>query len=414
MTTTAELQQQTLRVLVVAQVLSGAGLAAGITVGALLAQDMLGSTGLAGLPSALFTAGSALAAVGVGRISQSHGRRPGLATGYAVGAVGSVGVVVAAVLDSPVLLFGALFIYGAGSATNLQARYAGADLADPGHRARAISTVLVATTLGGVVGPLLAAPTGQLAHMVGVPHLAGPFLLAAVAYAAAAAFLAVRLRPDPLLHAREVAASEAATGAQPGAVPVAAPAEVSHGIFLGTLVMVLTQIVMVAIMTMTPVHMHDHGHGTGAAGAVIAVHVAAMYLPSPLTGRLVDRVGSTTMAVASGGTLLAAGLLAASAPDDSVVLLALALALLGLGWNFGLVSGSAIITNAAPLETRARTQGLVDVSIAVAGAGGGLMSGVVVGLASYSLLSLGGGLLALAIVPAIAATSRSRGPLAPA
>ena len=414
MTTTAELQQHTLRVLVVAQVLSGAGLAAGITVGALLAQDMLGSTGLAGLPSALFTAGSALAAVGVGRISQSHGRRPGLATGYAVGAVGSVGVVVAAVLDSPVLLFGTLFIYGAGSATNLQARYAGADLADPGHRARAISTVLVATTLGGVVGPLLAAPTGQLAHMVGVPHLAGPFLLAGVAYAAAAAFLAVRLRPDPLLHAREVAASEAATAAQPGAVRVAAPAEVSHGIVLGTLVMVLTQIVMVAIMTMTPVHMHDHGHGTAASGAVIAVHVAAMYLPSPLTGRLVDRVGSTTMAVASGGTLLAAGVLAASAPDDSVVLLALALALLGLGWNFGLVSGSAIITNAAPLETRARTQGLVDVSIAVAGAGGGLMSGVVVDLASYSLLSLGGGLLALAIVPAIAATSRSRGPLAPA
>ncbi len=135
--------------------------------------------------------------------------------------------------------------------------------------------------------------------------------------------------------------------------------------------MVLTQIVMVAIMTMTPVHMHDHGHGTEAAGMVIAVHVAAMYLPSPLTGRLVDRVGRTTMAAASGVTLLAAGLLAASAPDDSVVLLALALALLGLGWNFGLVSGSAIITDAVPLETRARTQGQVDVSIAIAGAGGG-------------------------------------------
>ena len=131
MTTTAELQRRTLRVLVLAQVLSGAGLAAGITVGALLAQDMLGSTGLAGLPSALFTAGSALTAVAVGRISQSHGRRPGLAIGYAVGAVGSVGVVVAAVLDSPALLFVTLFIYGAGSATNLQARYAGADLADP-------------------------------------------------------------------------------------------------------------------------------------------------------------------------------------------------------------------------------------------------------------------------------------------
>jgi MFS family permease len=411
MTTTAELQKRTLRVLVATQVLSGAGLAAGITVGALLAQDMLGSTGLAGLPSALFTAGSALAAVAVGRISQSHGRRPGLATGYAVGALGSAGVVVAAVLDSPALLFVTLFVYGAGSATNLQARYAGADLADPGHRARAISTVLVATTLGGVVGPLLAAPTGHLAHMVGVPHLAGPFVLASASYAAAAVVLATRLRPDPLLHAREVAAGEAAAAAaMPGPVPPPVPAEVGHGIALGAVVMVLTQIVMVAIMTMTPVHMHDHGHGTAASGMVIAVHVAAMYLPSPLTGRLVDRVGRTTMALASGGTLLAAGLLAASAPDDSVVLLALALALLGLGWNFGLVSGSAIITDAVPLETRARTQGQVDVSIAIAGAGGGLASGIVVDVAGYSALSLAGGLLALAIVPAIAAAARSRGP----
>jgi MFS family permease len=419
MTTTAELQRRTLRVLMVAQVLSGAGLAAGITVGALLAQDMLGSTGLAGLPSALFTAGSALAAVGVGRISQQRGRRPGLATGYAVGAAGSAGIVAAAVVDSPVLLFVSLFVYGAGSAANLQARYAGADLADPGHRARAISTVLVATTLGGVLGPLLAAPTGHLAHMVGVPHLAGPFILAGVSYLAAATVLATWLRPDPLLHARELAASEAeaaaaASAATPGPVPPAAGPQVSHGILLGTVVMVLTQAVMVAIMTMTPVHMHDHGHGTGASGLVIAVHVAAMYLPSPLTGRLVDRVGRTTMAVTSGATLLAAGLLAAFAPDDSVVLLALALALLGLGWNFGLISGTAIITDAVPLATRARTQGLVDVSIAVAGAGGGLASGIVVDVAGYSVLSLVGGLLALAIVPAIAAGARPRAPLAPA
>jgi MFS family permease len=415
MSTTDELQRRTLRVLVVAQVLSGAGLAAGVTVGALLAQDMLGSTGLAGLPAALLTAGSAATAVAIGRISQARGRRPGLATGYAVGAVGSAGVVLAAVLDNPALLFLALFVYGAGSATNLQARYAGADLADPDHRARAISTVLVATTLGGVVGPLLAAPTGDLAHLVGVPHLAGPFLLAGVAYAAAAVVLATRLRPDPLLYARELAYSRAAaTAATPGPVPEARASQVSHGVMVGTLVMVLTQAVMVAIMTMTPVHMHDHGHGTAAAGAVIALHVAAMYLPSPITGRLVDRVGRTPMAVASGTILLLAGVLAAAAPDDSVVLLALALALLGLGWNFGLVSGTAIITDAVPLETRARTQGLVDVSIAIAGAGGGLMSGVVVDMAGYSTLSLAGGLLALAILPAIAASARSRTPIAAA
>ncbi len=70
-----------------------------------------------------------------------------------------------------------------------------------------MSTVLVATTLGGVVGPNLAAPTGAVAQALGVPRLAGPFLLAGAAYAAGALFLAVWLRPDPLLLAREIAAS---------------------------------------------------------------------------------------------------------------------------------------------------------------------------------------------------------------
>ncbi|MGW4813284.1 MFS transporter [Kitasatospora cineracea] len=397
-------QRRILRVLVVSQVLSGAGLAAGITVGALLAQEMLGSTGLAGLPSALFTAGSAVAAIAVSRISAARGRRPGLAAGYATGAVGSAGVIAAAALDSPVLLFAALFVYGAGTATNLQARYAGADLAAPGHRARAVSTVLVATTLGGVLGPNLAAPTGDLAAALGLPRLAGPFLLAGAAYAAAALVLAARLRPDPLLLARATATDGPATTADVPADPAAA-ARIRNRVLLGAQVMVVTQLVMVAVMTMTPVHMHDHGHGTAASGLVIALHVAAMYLPSPLTGRLVDRRGPLLVGAAAGLTLLAAGLVAALAPADSVALLALALALLGLGWNFGLVSGTAIITDAAPLATRARTQGAVDVAIAVSGTTGGLASGAVVDLAGYPALALGGGLLALAVLPALATTA---------
>ncbi|MFC4012129.1 hypothetical protein ACFOY2_33180 [Nonomuraea purpurea] len=108
-------QRRSLTVLVAAQVLSGVGLAAGVTVGALLAQDMLSSTSLAGLPSAAGTAGSALAAVAVGRISQARGRRPGLAAGYLAGAVGSAGVIAAAVAGNPALLFLALFVYGAGA-----------------------------------------------------------------------------------------------------------------------------------------------------------------------------------------------------------------------------------------------------------------------------------------------------------
>jgi MFS family permease len=397
-------QRRILTVLVVSQILSGAGLAAGITVGALLAQDMLDSTGLAGLPSALFTAGSALAAVAVGRISQARGRRPGLAVGYLAGAVGAAAVIAAAVADNAPLLFVALFVYGAGTATNLQARYAGADLAAPAHRGRAVSTVLVATTLGGVIGPNLAAPTGDLAAALDVPRLAGPFLLAGAAYALAALVLAVWLRPDPLLLARTLDRQGTATPEQPaGPGTRRAP-----GVVLGALIMILTQLVMVAVMTMTPVHMQHHGHGTAAAGLVIAIHVGAMYLPSPLTGWLVDRFGRLPIAAASGVTLLAAGVLAATAPGDSVAPLALALALLGLGWNFGLVSGTAIITDAVPLANRARTQGLVDVSIAIAGATGGLASGVVVAAASYPALALAGGVLSLAVLPAIAATAHRR------
>jgi MFS family permease len=292
-----------------------------------------------------------------------------------------------------VLLFASLFVYGAGAATTLQARYAGADLAAPAHRARAVSTVLVATTLGGVVGPTLAAPTGDLAAALGLPRLVGPFLLAGVAYAVAAMVLTAWLRPDPLLLAR--------TFDQPDDRP---PPEVGRhrpGARVGVLVMVLTQLVMVAIMTMTPVHLHGHGHGAAASGLVIAVHVGAMYLSSPLSGRLVDRHGGLAVAAASGLTLSAAGLVAALAPTGSAASSAVALALLGIGWNLGLVAGTAITTDAAPPATRARSQGLVDVAVAVSGAAGGLTSGLVVSAAGYPVLALGGGVLALAVVPAV-------------
>ncbi|MNW52552.1 Major Facilitator Superfamily protein [compost metagenome] len=173
------------------------------------------------------------------------------------------------------------------------------------------------------------------------------------------------------------------------------------GIIVGATVMVLTQIVMIAIMTMTPVHMKHHGHGLGAVGIVIGIHVAAMYLPSLLTGILVDKYGRTPIAYASGVTLLLAGLLAAFAPGDSTVLLVLALALLGLGWNFGLISGTAAIIDATPLHIRAKTQGTVDVLIALAGASGGVLSGMIVDQSSFSTLSLVGGILSLLLIPVI-------------
>ena len=394
------LYRRTIRVLLLSQVLAGAGLAAGITVGALLAEDMLGTDSAAGLPTALFTIGSAAAAVVIGRLSQRSGRRPGLAFGYLVGAIGGAGIVLAATIDNVPLLFLSLFLYGSGTATNLQARYAGADLVDAGRRGRAVSAVLVATTLGAVVGPNLVEVTGSVAEDLGTRQLAGPFMLATLAYALGAVVVVTLLRPDPLLAAREWARREREERSADDPPP-ALEADSPRDARLAAVAMVVTQIVMVAVMTMTPIHMRDHGHSLGATGFVISIHVAAMFLPSPLTGVLVDRFGRRPLLVAGAITLLAAGVLAAVAPADSMVLLTLALALLGLGWNLGLVGGTALLTDATPLVRRARTQGSVDLAIALAGATGGISSGFVVAGASYAVLSLAGGVLALALLPLI-------------
>lgn len=402
------LYRRTIRVLLLSQVLAGAGLAAGIVVGALLAEDMLGTESAAGLPAALFTLGSAAAAILVGRLSQRSGRRLGLTAGYLVGAIGGAGIVLAATVDSVPLLFVSLLLYGSGTATSLQARYAGADLVSADRRGRAVSAVLVATTLGAVIGPNLVEATGSVAEALGTRALAGPFMLATLAYGLAAVVVVLLLRPDPLLTARAWAERDQAQHAvgEPAAIEADAPRDAR----LAAVAMVLTQIVMVAVMTMTPIHMRDHGHGLAATGLVISIHVAAMFLPSPLTGILVDRLGRRPLIAAGAITLLAAGVLSASAPGDSVAILAVSLALLGLGWNLGLIAGTALLTDATPLTRRARTQGSVDLAVALAGATGGISSGFIVAGTSYATLSLIGGVLALAILPLLLAAREPTGP----
>ncbi len=391
-------QRHTLRVLFAAQVFSGAGLAAGVAVGALLAEDMIGGTGWAGLPAALFTLGSAIAAFAVGAVSQRAGRRPGLALGFAVGALGSAGTVAAAASDNVPLLLLSLLLYGSGTATNLQARYSGADLARPDQRGRAISIVLVATTIGAVIGPNLVDVTGDVAGRFDIPRLAGPFLLSGVAYLVGALIVLVLLRPDPLVVARRTPVD---TAGLTRVTPVIATD--AHAVRLAATVMVVAQMVMIAIMTMTPVHMKDHGHSLRAAGLVISLHIAAMFLPSPLTGTLVDRVGRRAMIAAGAVTLGAAGLVAALAPPRSTPALAVGLMLLGLGWNLAIIGATALLTDSVPIERRAATQGAADVALALAGAAGGLGSGVVVAGASFGLLAIVGGAVGMAVLPLLMA-----------
>lgn len=386
-----KIYKRTIRVVIASQMLGGAGLAAGVTVGALLAQEMLGTEKYAGVPAALFTLGSALAALLVGKITAKRGRRLGLASGFLIGGVGALLIIAATIINHITLLLVALIIYGFGTATNLQARYAGTDLALPEKRATAVSMAMVATTFGAVLGPNLVTPMGTLAIMLGIPELAGIFILGAAAYLSAGFVLLFFLKPDPYLIARQLE--------QQARAHTTAPIMNKRLIFIGGFVMVATQIIMVAIMTMTPVHMQQHQHSMSAVGVVIGFHIAFMYLPSLVTGKLVDKIGTYKMAIASAVVLMLAAIVTMFAPANSMIALIIGLSLLGLGWNFGLISGTTAIVNATSITARPKVQSRIDVLIAVFGALAGVSSGIIVNFSSYAMLSFVG--IALALVIAI-------------
>ena len=384
------LYKRTLYVVIASQIFGGAGLAAGITVGGLLVKDLIGSAEIAGLPTALFTLGSALAAFFVGALSQRKGRRFGLALGFFFGSVGAIGVILAATAEILPLLFFSLFLYGAGTATNLQARYAGTDLATPQARGKAISMAMVFTTIGAVAGPNLVEPTGRLAKILGLPALTGPFLLAALAYGIAGLIIFIWLKPDPLLIAKQLEQKVQEKAESIVKRPI---------VILGSVVMIITQIIMVAIMTMTPIHMSHHGHSLSSVGLVIGLHIAAMYLPSLVTGSLLDKFGRKVIIVAASFTLFLSGIVAALSPANSLIGITIALVLLGIGWNFGLISGTALIIDGTTMATRAKVQGMTDVWIAIFGASAGLLSGVFMDMSTYGTLAFVGGLIGFILFP---------------
>jgi len=402
-TDVARVHRRTLVVVSIAQILSGFGLAAGITVGALLAAQVWHSTALAGVPAVIMTVGASGAALVIAGLSQRGGRRVGLGTGYAVGALGAAGIVMSVWQHWPAVLLASFLMYGAGSAANLQARFAGADLAPTARRATAMSIVLMATTLGAVLGPVSAQWSGRIVETWGLDALLGPFVVACLAYALGALVLAVALRPDPLLVARAMREAQSASTHAQAAKNPAWRSRVAAAI----VIMVIAQAVMIAIMTMTPVHMRDHHHSIAAIGGVIAAHVAAMYVPSPLSGWLVDTWGGPRVAACAGVVLGAAGTVAALANPDGIAATTLALVLLGLGWSLAMVSGSALLTQWAPAGIRTRLQGRSDALTTLAGASGAGLAGMVVSWQGYGWLAWAGVALAALMVP-VAVVVRTR------
>ncbi|MER5944459.1 MFS transporter [Streptomyces sp. NPDC001904] len=400
------LQRRTQRVLVASQILGGLGTATGIALAAVLAKQVSGDEALSGLASTASVAGTAVLSVPLASLMNARGRRAGLVLAYLIGVAGAALTVVAAVAGSFPLLLVGLAGFGAASSANLQARYAAADLAAPDRRARAISTVVWATTIGAVLGPNIAAPAGRSVSGFGIPKEAGPFVWAAGVFLVSAALVQIMLRPDPLLTARAAAPAEErrpeARSVRAGFAAVAA----SPRARLALVTVAVSHTAMVSVMSMTPVDLQHHGTGIELIGLVISGHITGMYAFSPVMGRLADRFGRLTVIGLGIGLLACAALLAGTA-DGSRAQSAAGLFTLGLGWSAGLVAGSALLTDSVPQAARAAAQGLSDLTTSLAAGVGGATAGLIVATASYAWLNLAAACLLLPLAALALFTRRT-------
>lgn len=395
-TDVAAAQRRTVRVLVLTQAVGAVGITIGIATASLLARDLSGSEALSGLAQTAQVLGAAVISFLLAPLMARRGRRTGLMTGYLIGAGGGLLAVVAGVVGSmTVLLVGAVLL-GAGTAANSAARYAATDLATDATRARSLSMVVWATTIGAVAGPNLTGPAGAFADAVDIPELTGPFALGAMGMLAAALVVGGLLRPDPLLLAQQLEGeADLAAGRGPRIAGgrsswARAVTAIGERPILGYAIaaLALTHATMVGVMVMTPLHMEHGGSGLEVIGIVISVHVLGMFAFSPLVGMLADRVGRPPVLGAGGVTLLVALLLCASAPTGMSWQVTAGLFLLGLGWSLVMVSASTLVAEHAPLEARTDVQGTSDLVMGLTAAVAGALAGLVVDLAGYPALAL--------------------------
>ncbi|WP_348648410.1 MFS transporter [Cryobacterium breve] len=361
------LQRKVVGVLVAGQILGGIGMGATLSLGALLSAQLSGSSSWSGMAATMSTLGAALVAVPLARLAQARGRRLSLATGSLVAGAGAVLAITAVSINVFALLLLALMMLGAGSAANLQARFAATDLASQAFRARDLSIVVWSTTIGAVLGPNLFGPGEVVGAALGLPPMTGAFAFSLLATVGAAIVYTIGLRPDPLLTALAARGTDAAAPRPRGGLVILRTTASAR---YAVAVIALSHATMVALMSMAPVHLREHGATLTVVGLTISLHVAGMYALSPVFGWLADRAGRMPVILAGQALLLSSLTLFWLAGDSSTVM-TIGLILLGLGWSASVVAGSALIGEAVGLNDRAALQGFSDLSMNAAGALGG-------------------------------------------
>ncbi len=382
----AKQQARTVKVLASAQVLNGLGVAGTVAAGSLLVASITDSETLAGLAQTSSVLGAAALALPLARLTAKGGRRLALSIGYVAGVIGSLFAILGGAEENLILMLLGTFFVGAASAAGYQARFAAIDLATNETRAKQLSFVVWGLTIGAVAGPNLMEPSGNLAESLGLPRLVGPYLISAVALFLATLVIQIFLRPDPyLLAQRESALTTAAKRSTKEAL---AHIRKNEKALFAILSIAIGHVAMVSIMVMTPVHMAHVDVTLTIIGLVISIHVVGMYAFSPIVGSISDRIGRINTIKIGVVTLLLSSVISGLAAADDAITLGVGLFLLGLGWSFTLIAGSAFLTESVSPEVKTSAQGASDLVMNLSGAGGGALAGVIIGTLSYGWLCL--------------------------
>ena len=393
--------QRITHALFVSQSLFSAAFIAAFTLSPIIVADLSGSEQAAGLPSTLTLLSRAAVAYPLGWCLDRWGRRLGLSLSYVLGVLGGLISFLAVVNGSFWGFLAGAALMGMTRAGGEQSRYIAAEVHPPAQQARAIGLVVFAGTIGSIVGPLLVGPATEWAAAWQMPANAGPFLATALLLLLGLLITIFFLRPDPAKLGQQVAAALALPQLADQPTRAARPLSQIFGsrpVRLAVAAMAIGQIVMSLLMVITPLHMSHHHHSQQAISWVIMAHTLGMFGLSGVTGRLVERFGQ--LAIIGGGTaiLLVASLAAPFSPE--LIPLAVALFLLGLGWNFTFIAGSSLLSSQLNTQERGRVQGTSDMIVSLTGGAASLGSGFIFAEGGIGLIgSIGLGLsLALLVL----------------
>lgn len=364
-----------------AQAMGSAGFLVASTVTPIVGAQLSGRASFAGVPTAFYWAGGALATLAWGRLMDPIGRRRTLSLGLLVGVLGASLASLFVVRHSfPGFVLGLALMGAANSALQL-ARFMAGEVHRMEERGRAISTVVLGGTVGAVLGPALVAPMSALATSLGGPPLAGPYAASAGFFSLGAVLVVILLWPDPRDLAKEL---QRASEVPSPALRTVREILSDPGVRMAGLTMAIAQVVMVMLMVITSLHMSHHHHQLSSIAAVMSSHVFGMYAFSIVSGRFADKWGRGLL-IGVGAVVLVVSCLTATLSTE-VAPLAFALFLLGLGWNFCYVGGSTLLSDCLSQAERARIQSINDFVLTTLAGTGSALSGLVFSTVGYAVM----------------------------